>query len=175
MRDDFKSILTDAETGARIEDPVRIARRVDKLAQQGLAYRHGASSTGLNVLKASLSATHRADVVAPSKLIEPSEFHGTEADFNWTRKPSESELQQRFVHAYDRSGSYLAALAGLQLGSGRPEHIENGGRYVKGAQAYYRVTVPEAPVWGAPHPLGRHAHTRIGKTAWIAAPTGGDG
>lgn len=170
MRDDVKSILTD-DDGQRIQDWSSVARRFDKLAQHGLPFKHSASSTGLNVLKASLSAASRADVVAPSKLIEPSEFHGTEADFNWTRKPTQNEAEQRFVHAYDRSGSYLAALAGLQLGTGRPEHIENGGTYVKGAQAYYRVTVPEAPTWGAPHPFGRYAHTRIGKTSWIAAPT----
>ena len=45
-----------------------------------------------------------------------------EADISWCRQPTGEELAHKWIHAYDRSGSYLAGVSGLELGVGAPVH-----------------------------------------------------
>ena len=92
-----------------------------------------------------------------------------EADISWCRPPTDEELTHEWIHAYDRSGSYLAGVSGLELGVGAPIHHPDGTTFVPRMPGYWRVEIPETGDWRMPHPLdprGLHA----GKVRWVTTP-----
>src|SRR3954465_3848303 len=61
----------------------------------------------------------------PRTPVEPAALN-VELDISWGRPPIAEERPHRYVHAYDRSGSYLAGVSGLELGVGDPVHHPDG-------------------------------------------------
>jgi len=95
-----------------------------------------------------------------------------EAEILWSRVPYADEQAARYLHVYDRGGSYAAGLAGLEVGIGEAEHHPDGVVFDKRIPGYYRVRLVDQGDVRMPHPLyvtgsGR----REDNTAWVSAPT----
>lgn len=114
-----------------------------------------ASSTGLNLL--SETRRDRKDSLAASTPVPPATIPGLVLDHNWSRKPSAAEKQLKYVHAYDRSASYLAA-ADTSYGIGEAEHL-TAPAFDPKLPGYWKIEVPEASEWLYPsifNPGGRN-------------------
>ena len=73
------------------------------------------------------------------------------------------------MHAYDRSGSYLAGVAGLELGVGPATHHPDGTAFVPRMPGYWRIEIPDGGDWRLPNPLDpRGGNT--GKVRWVTTP-----
>lgn len=159
-------------------DAVTVARRLQRLADLGIPFSSDASATGRNVMEA-VTAVRDPEVrrafMQPSKVINPSSIQALEDDLNWCRKPTDAEQQHRYVHAYDRGGSYLAVVSGVYFGLGAPIHFPEGIEYRgEKQQAYYRVQLPDAESlpWNMPSPFGAYSDQHVlGRDGWITAPT----
>src|SRR5699024_3391485 len=92
-----------------------------------------------------------------------------ETDLNWTRKPTTAELEHQWVHAYDRSGSYLAGVSGLELGVGEAQHHPDGTEFTPRVPAYWRIEIPQAGDWRMPNPLDPRG-INAGKQRWVTTP-----
>lgn len=96
--------------------------------------------------------------LAPSTFEVPFTVNDVERDFNWTRTPTADEAKRRYVHAYDRGGSYPAAIAGLELPIGDPVHYPDGAVFEDPARmnellkapGLVTIVVPEAQDWRVP-------------------------
>lgn len=150
-------------------DHATLARRIGLLADAlGHPYQLSGSTTGLDLMT---TLRHRdRDRFFP--LLEPcppAQVSNVEADISWCRQPTGEELTHEWVHAYDRSGSYLAGVSGLELGVGAPTHHPDGTAFVPRTPGYWRVEIPDTGDWRMPHPLdprGMHA----GKVRWVTTP-----
>lgn len=112
----------------------------------------------------------RRTVFAPSDPVPPAQSNNTESDFIWSRKPTMEEGSLRYVHAYDRGGSYAAGVAGLELGIGVPTHHPEGRAFDKKLPGYWRVPVSDCGDWRLPHPL--NPRTPVGsEDLWVTTPT----
>lgn len=199
LKDDFDEIgdpvdvVVDAETGKPVTEPTDrgtrtitvkraadlapavIARRLQKFADMLHApYSVSASSTGLDLMM-HLAPTRelREQRFAPSTPVPPAEIATLEADINWSRRPTEEERQHKYVHAYDRGGSYLAGIPGLELGVGEPHFYPQGTSFDKRVPGYWKVTMPEKGEWLTPNPLDpRNRDQDIsGMDTWVSTPT----
>ncbi|MGQ4519137.1 hypothetical protein ACUH92_08950 [Dermabacteraceae bacterium CCM 9520] len=121
--------------------------------------------------------------------VEPAEISNTEKDFAWTRKPTEEEKELRYLHAYDRGGSYMAGAASLDLGIGKPEHHPRGREFDKKLPGYWLIDIPTkdqmifphlkggdnliSPEQAAkfPHPLAPGGLFLPGNAVWVTTPT----
>lgn len=150
-------------------DHATLARRVGLLATELRApYALSASTTGLDLM-ISLRWKDRGRFFPVREAFGPAQIPTIESDLNWTRRPSAEESAQQWVHAYDRSGSYLAGVSGLDLGVGDPVHHPEGRPFEK-VPGYWRIEVPETGDVRLPNPLdpnGSHA----GRTRWVTTPT----
>lgn len=164
MRDDFDAITEGNPT------PATIARRLQKFASAlNYPYTVAASSTGLDLMK-TLHWKDRETLFAPSTPIEPSRIRTLEADALWSRVPTSTELEHKYLHAYDRGGSYLAGVSGLDLGIGDPTYHPSGVAFDKKKPGYWRVNMPEKTEWLAPNPLDPQNRAINGLT-WVSTPT----
>ena len=150
-------------------DHATLAKRIGLLADKlGAPYHLSASSTGLDLMKDLRRKDHERFFVV-TEPVEPASIGNLETETNWCRKPSAEELEHQWVHAYDRSGSYLAGVSGLELGIGEPIHHPEGTAFVPRLPGYWRIEVPESGDWRMPNPLdwrGRAA----GRTRWMTTP-----
>lgn len=146
-----------------------LARRIGLLAEAlGHPYQLSGSTTGLDLM---MTLRHRdRDRFFP--ILEPcapAQVSNIEADISWCRQPTGEELTHEWVHAYDRSGSYLAGVSGLELGVGAPVHHPDGTAFVPRMPGYWRIEIPDTGDWRMPHPLdprGLHA----GRARWVTTP-----
>jgi len=148
-----------------------LARRIGLFTQAlGYPFQHGAASTGMDLMVALRKAADRdrffpiIEPVPPAMLI-------VEDDIDWCRPPTEEEATQAWVHAYDRSGSYLGGIAGLNLGIGQAIHHPQGTTFAKELPGYWYVQIPDQTSdWRYPALLDytgkHHGHTR-----WVSTPT----
>lgn len=135
-------------------DPGELARR---LASFAAGYRYplkiSPQTSAFDYLRTLKWGEHEA-ILAPSPVLD---LGGAEAelDGNWSRRPLEHEAAMRYVHAYDRGGSYLAGMSGgLQIGVGRPVHVP--GHLDVTAKTFGLHQVADLPPAGdvrLPHPL----------------------
>ncbi|UQX13576.1 hypothetical protein [Candidatus Mycobacterium methanotrophicum] len=163
------------EDGIEIPSPDRIARRLQLLADAlGYPYKLNAGVTAIDLMvtarpKGATIAEWRNGPLAPSSFEPPFTVGDVERDFNWTRTPTAAESTCRYVHAYDRGGSYPAAIAGLELPIGEPVHYPDGAVFADPARlaellkapGLATIIVPEAADWRAPHllnPAGLRFH-----------------
>jgi len=147
--------------------PATLARRLGLFADAvGAPWAMSGSTTGIDLM-ISLRAKDRTRLFTPHEPVPPALMNTLESDFLWSRKPTESESAHRYVHAYDRGGSYAAGLAGLELGIGAPTHHPDGGSFDPKLPGYWKVEVPDAADWRHPHPFNARSAT----TMWVTTPT----
>lgn len=168
LKDDFAHLVDDA-------DPATIARRVQRFADAlHFPFTISASTTGMNLME-TLNWKDREVFFAPSNPVPPAMITTLEKDINWSRKPTDAELEHQFVHAYDRGGSYLAGVSGCNFGIGDPEHHPEGRAFDKKLPGYWRVAMPERSEWLTPNPLDpenrERANEHTGKLIWVSTPT----
>lgn len=75
-----------------------------------------------------------------------------------------------YVHAYDRSGSYLSVTPGLEFGYGRPFHAKSP-VFDSKIPGIWRITGVDSSDWRIPHPLNPPKHTQDDGTFWVTTPT----
>ncbi|MGV1010103.1 MAG: hypothetical protein ACOYBY_16100 [Dermatophilaceae bacterium] len=150
-------------------DPATLARRIGLLADAlGHPYQLSGSTTGLDLMTA-LRWKDRDSFFARHQPVPPA-LSNIEVDLSWSRKPTQEELTHDYVHAYDRSGSYLAGVSGLELGVGEATHHPDGTGFTPRVPGYWRIEIPEAGDWRLPNlldPRGGNA----GKVRWVTTPT----
>lgn len=152
------------EDGIEIPTPDHIARRLKLFADaMGFPWKLNPGVTAIDLMVASRpKGTKRKDwcngPLAPATFKVPFNVNDVERDFNWTRTPTADELKSRFVHAYDRGGSYPAAIAGLELPIGDPIHYPDGAVFediealqqLLAAPGLVTINVPEPAEWRVP-------------------------
>lgn len=149
-------------------DPTTLAGRLQLFARTvGFPYQLHNSTTGLDLMMA-LRGKDRERLFAPFEPVEPAQLANTEIDISWCRPPTSEEAGHRYVHAYDRGGSYLAG-ASVDLGVGPPTHHDKGRPFDPKLPGYWLVEVPPTTNWRMPHlldPVGN----REGRLTWVTTP-----
>ncbi|OKH76715.1 hypothetical protein EB73_02145 [Mycobacterium sp. SWH-M3] len=152
------------EDGIEVPPPHIIARRLKLFADaHRFPFKLNAGVTAIDLMVACRpQGTTIADwcngPLAPSTFEVPFTVNDVERDFNWTRIPTADEKKCRYVHAYDRGGSYPAAIAGLELPIGDPVHCPDGSVFEDPARmkellkspGLVTIVVPEAQDWRVP-------------------------
>jgi hypothetical protein len=156
--------------------PAQIARRLCLLADAlGYPWKFSGQTTGLGLMKQVRPRTWTPrkwlDVVlAPSTTTPPYDLKDTCCDFNWCRPPTADERRKGFVHAYDRGGSYPAALAGLELPIGDPVHHPDGTEFDPATLGYWLANIPDAADWRLPYILNPTG-MRFNGPKWVCTPS----
>jgi len=109
-------------------------------------------------------------VFAPSTTSPPFGIGDVESDFDWSRTPTTDEGQCRYVHAYDRGGSYVAGIAGLELPIGDPVHHPDGAAFDAKTPGYWLAEIPETADWRMPYVLNPRGIQFTGPK-WMTTPT----
>lgn len=151
-------------------DPATLARRIGRLATElGFAFQMHPGHAGLDLLRA-LRLKDRERLFRIHDAIPPALWQNTEVDLNWSRVPTEEELQHTYLHAYDRGGSHVAAATGLDLPIGVPQHHEHGRPFDPKVAGYWKIEIPDSWDWRLPNPLDTASH---GATypRWVTTPT----
>lgn len=152
------------EDGIEVPPPGQIARRLKLFADAlGFPWKLNPGVTAIDLMVESRpKGTKRKDwcngPLAPATFKVPFNVNDVERDFNWTRTPTADELKCRFLHAYDRGGSYPAAIAGLELPIGDPIHYPDGAVFedpealqqLLAAPGLVTIIVPEPAEWRVP-------------------------
>ena len=150
-------------------DHATLARRIGLLADAlGHPYQLSGSTTGLDLMT-TLRHRDRDRFFPVLEPCPPAQVSNVEADISWCRQPTGERQAHKWIHAYDRSGSYLAGVSGLELGVGAPVHHPDGTAFVPRMPGYWRIEIPDTGDWRMPHPLdprGLHA----GKVRWATTP-----
>jgi len=151
-------------------DPATLARRIGLLADAlGYPYQLSGSTTGLDLMTA-LRWKDRDRLFAVHEPIPPALQSNLETDISWSRPPTPEEREHQWVHAYDRSGSYLAGVSRLELGIGQPVHHPEGVPFTPKTPGYWRIEVPDSGGdWRMPHLLDPRG-TYAGRTRWVTTP-----
>ena len=156
-------------------DPARIARRLQMFAD-GLGYplKINSGVTAIDLMlqlrpKTRSPLEWRDVVFAPSRTKEPYGITDIESDFEWSRKPTDDEAAMTYVHAYDRGGSYPAAIAGLELPIGEPIHHPDGAQFDPKLPGYWQIEVPESQDWLLPFLLNPRGH-KFNGPKWVCTP-----
>ena len=147
-----------------------LARRIGLLAGAlGQPFQLSGSTTGLDLMTA-LRWKDRDRFFQILEPCPPAQVPNVETDISWCRQPTPEELRaHQWVHAYDRSGSYLAGVAGLELGVGVPVHHAEGIGFQPRVPGYWRIEIPDAGDWRMPNPLDPRG-VNAGKTRWVTTP-----
>ncbi|MGC5172995.1 CHC2 zinc finger domain-containing protein [Microbacterium sp. DT81.1] len=155
--------------------PLVVADRLQRFTTAlRFPYRKTPSSTGLDLAFALHPRTERERLFdsceSPAVLREAGH---SETDLDWQRTLTPDEQQHSWVHAYDRGGSYLAAVAGLEVGIGSPTHHPEPLPFTK-LPGYWNITIPEDGHWLTPNlfsPRGLSGQATPGTRIWVATPT----
>ncbi len=153
-------------------DPSTLVRRLSLFAGALHApFTMSASTTGLDLMVDLRAKDRERMFTVVESLPWAATLSTTEADLNWSRKPTAEEAELTYIHAYDRGGSYAAGIAGLELPIGEPIHHPESSEiaFDKKTPGYWRIVVPEAGDWRMPHPLnprGRLPEQPI----WLTTP-----
>ncbi|MAL24928.1 MAG: hypothetical protein CL820_03385 [Croceicoccus sp.] len=158
-------------------DPATIARRLGKFtAALKFPYRSSAGTTGTKLMRALLPRDKHDEIYYPQDRPGPvKDQMMAEGDFNWQRKLFGDELEQRWVHGFDRGGSYLAA-ASTEVGVGAPTHYDGPLQFTKATNkpGYWLITAPEPGSWLMPDIFAAQGIVRDGFTGsqiWVTTPT----
>lgn len=127
------------------------------------------ASTGIDLMIAARPKEWKR-IFAPSDSDFAKKFQIFEADIDWSRTLSDAEAKCRYVHAFDRGGSYAAGIAGLELPIGEPEHHPDGMVFDRKLPGYWLVEIPEAADWRYPNPLNPMGLS-VSEPKWVTTPT----
>lgn len=155
--------------------PAQIARRIQLFADAlQFPWKVGAGTTAIDLMLQTRPKTYswkewKGCVFAPSTTEPPYSLTDVERDYNWTRKPTSSERDCRYVHAYDRGASYPAAIAGLELPIGAPTHHPDGAPFDQTTPGYWLIEVPKQADWRLPYLLNPTA-IMFNEPKWVTTP-----
>lgn len=155
--------------------PAVVADRLQRFTSAlRFPYRKTPSSTGLDLLFALHPRSERDRLFesSPSPRVLREAGHD-ETDIDWQRALTPEEKTHTWVHAYDRGGSYLAAVAGLEVGIGAPTHHPEPLSFTK-LPGYWHITIPEDGHWLTPNLFSRSGisgEATAGSRIWVATPT----
>ncbi|WP_236057320.1 hypothetical protein [Mycobacterium sp. SM1] len=167
---DEMPILADEPT------PAQIAHRLKLLADAlRFPWKINAGVTAVDLMLQTRPKTWspkewREVVFAPSTTEVPCGIGDVESDFDWSRPPTSEERRRRYVHAYDRGGSYVAGIAGLELPIGDPVHHPDGARFDAKTPGYWLIDIPEPSDWRLPYVLNPRQLQFTGPK-WVCTPT----
>ncbi|AGB27337.1 hypothetical protein Mycsm_07243 (plasmid) [Mycobacterium sp. JS623] len=167
---DEMPILTDDPT------PAQIARRLQLLADAlRFPWKINAGVTAVDLMLQTRTKTWspqewKTVVFAPSTTSPPFGIGDVESDFDWSRPPTADEGQRRYLHAYDRGGSYVAGIAGLELPIGAPVHHPEGTAFDAKTPGYWLTDIPESSDWRMPYVLNPRGIQFTGPK-WVTTPT----
>lgn len=139
--------------------PAQIARRLQLLADAlRFPWKINAGVTAVDLMLQARPKTWspqdwRDVVFAPSTTTPPFGIGDVESDFDWSRPPTSDERKLEFVHAYDRGGSYVAGIAGLEVPIGNPVHHPDGAPFDPKTPGCWLVDIPERADWRLPYVL----------------------
>ena len=156
--------------------PAQIARRLQLLADAlHFPWKINAGVTAVDLMLQTRTKTWspqewKTVVFAPSATTPPFGISDVESDFNWSRHPTEVERQHRYVHAYDRGGSYVAGIAGLELPIGAPVHHPDGAAFDAKTPGYWLVEIPNSADWRMPYLLNPRG-IQFNEPKWVTTPT----
>jgi hypothetical protein len=151
-------------------EPATLARRLALFAGALRApWAMSAATTGIDLM-VTLRAKDRERLFTPRDPVPPAQIANLEQDLDWSRAPGQAERELRYVHAYDRGGSYAAGIAGLELGMGDPVHHPEGMAFDKKLPGYWRFEVPDDGDWRMPHPLNPRGSLPAGPV-WATTPS----
>ena len=156
--------------------PAQIASRL-KLLADALQYpwKINAGVTAVDLMLQTRTKTWSPDewknvVFAPSTTDVPFGIGDVESDFDWSRPPTAEEVRRLYVHAYDRGGSYVAGIAGLELPIGDPVHHLEGAPFDAATPGYWLVEIPESSEWQLPYVLNPRG-LKFTDAKWVCTPT----
>ena len=158
---DEMPILADEPT------PAQVARRLQLLADAlRFPWKINAGVTAVDLMlqtrtKKWSPQEWKQVVFAPSTTSPPFGIGDVESDFDWSRPPTREEGQRRYLHAYDRGGSYVAGIAGLELPIGDPVHHPDGTAFDAKTPGYWLAEIPRSRRLAPPicaQPEGNSVH-----------------
>ena len=167
---DEMPILADEPT------PAQIAHRLQLLADAlRFPWKINAGVTAVDLMLQTRtkkwSPQEWEDVVfAPSRTTPPFGIGDVESDFDWSRPPTSEESRRRYLHAYDRGGSYVAGIAGLELPIGDPVHHRDGAPFEAKTPGYWLADIPESADWRLPYVLNPRG-LQFSGPKWVCTPT----
>jgi hypothetical protein len=167
---DEMPILTDDPT------PAQVARRLQLLADAlRFPWKINAGVTAVDLMLQTRTKTWspqewKTVVFAPSTTSPPFGIGDVESDFDWSRPPTAEEGQRRYLHAYDRGGSYVAGIAGLELPIGPPTHHPEGAAFDVKTPGYWLTEIPDSNDWRMPYVLNPRGIQFTGPK-WVTTPT----
>lgn len=156
--------------------PAQLARRLQLLADAlRFPWKINAGVTAVDLMlqtrtKKWSPQEWRSVVFAPSTTTPPFGIGDVESDFDWSRPPTEEESQRRYLHAYDRGGSYVAGIAGLELPIGSPTHHPEGVEFDAKTPGYWLAEIPEGSDWRMPYVLNPRG-IQFNGPKWVTTPT----
>lgn len=156
--------------------PAQIARRLQLLADSlRFPWKINAGVTAVDLMlqtrtKKWSPQEWKTVVFAPSTTTPPFGIGDVESDFDWSRPPTGDEKQRRYLHAYDRGGSYVAGIAGLELPIGNPIHHPEGTPFDAKTPGYWLVDIPESSDWQMPYVLNPRG-LQFTEPKWVTTPT----
>ena len=161
--------------------PAQIAHRLQLLADAlRFPWKINAGVTAVDLMLQTRTKTWspqewRDVVFAPSRTTPPFGIGDVESDFDWSRPPTSEESQRRYLHAYDRGGSYVAGIAGLELPIGDPVHHPDGALFEPRHRATGWPTSPNRPTGGChmsstPEGFSSPAPNGCAPPPWSARP-----
>ncbi|MGC5225407.1 CHC2 zinc finger domain-containing protein [Micromonospora sp. DT81.3] len=158
-------------------DSATIARRLGKFTMAlKFPYRSSAGTTGIKLMTSLVVRDRQEQVFRPiDKPAAVKETTISEGDFNWQRALTDEEQSKRWVHGFDRGGSYLAATS-VEVGIGEPTHHDGPLQFTRQNRlpGYWSITVPELGSWLMPDLFGLQGRTGeglIGAKIWVTTPT----
>lgn len=155
--------------------PGQVARRLQLLAEaMDFPFKINRGVTAIDMLVQSRPKTWtvkewREVVLAPSTTELPYGIGDVERDFFWTRTPTAEESKSLYLHAYDRGGSYFAALGTLELPIGDPIHHPNGTKFDPKVPGFWLVDVPDNENWFMPYLLNPSGY-QFNEPKWVSTP-----
>ena len=154
--------------------PAQIARRLQLLADAlRFPWKINAGVTAVDLMLQARPKTWspqdwRDVVFAPSTTTPPFGIGDVESDFDWSRPPTSDERKLEFVHAYDRGGSYVAGIAGLEVPIGDPVHHPDGAPFDPKTPGCWLADIPERADWRLPYVLNPRGLQFTGPK-WVCA------
>ncbi|MBF6215813.1 hypothetical protein IU487_32970 [Nocardia puris] len=158
-------------------NPETIARRLKRFADTlDFPWKISGPTTGLDLVKEARPKTYgpaewREKIWARTGFELPPGIGVIARDFAWSRKPTPEEASRTYVHAYDRGGSYVAGLAGLELPIGEPEHKNEGEwQFDPRVPAFILTQIPPTATWELPYVLSPAGRDFGDTPQWVPGP-----
>jgi hypothetical protein len=148
--------------------PEQLARRLQLFADQvGYPWRVTGGATGIDSMIGFRWDDHER-LFPAGRTRHPLLEGYIEGVLDWSRPLLDSEKALRYLHVYDRGGSWATGVPGHELPIGDAVHVPEGAPFDKRVPGFHRVHVP-APTWQMPNPIWVPVQGRLDDgTAWVS-------